>query len=268
MRGLAVLLAAGAGWALAGAPVPTLPRPTLPKVPAHVWLLSTATAAVSFLLLLGLTAAPGIAAALALLAAAVPYWRAAAAAARRRSEVADAWPDLLVTLRSRIAAGAPLPDAFVAASTAAGGRLAEAGARIEAEIVAGARFADLAEELRTELADPISDRVLTTLVTAQRSGGQRVGSILGALGASVADELRLHKAHDAALTQQRLTAAVALVGPWALLVLTVTGNPQAAAAYRTPTGTAVIAGGLAATGAGYLLARRTARLSKPPRLFR
>ena len=43
--------------------------------------------------------------------------------------------------------------------------------------------------------------------------------ILAALGVSVADELRLRKAHRAALTEQRLTAAVALIAPWALLAL-------------------------------------------------
>ena len=104
-------------------------------------------------------------------------------------------------------------------------------------------------------------------VLGAASRGDLVGAILGALGSSVADELRLHKAHDAALTQQRLTAAVALVAPWVLLLLTVTSNPGAAAAYRTPTGTLVVAGGLVATALGYVLAIRTARLARPPRLF-
>lgn len=267
MRGLAVLLAAGAGWALAGAPLPRVGLPALPRFPPRTWLLAVGAGAAAWLLALGVTGAPAVAVGIAALAAAAPFWRAHASAAQRRAELADAWPDLLATLRSRIAAGEALPDAFVAAA-AAGGQLAEAGAHLEAELRAGVPFGTALDGLRAELEDAIADRVLTTLATAHRTGGQRVGAILGALGASVADELRLRKAHDAALTQQRLTAAVALVAPWALLVLTVTGNPQAAAAYRSPTGVAIIGGGLAATAAGYLLALRTARLSKPHRLFR
>ena len=69
------------------------------------------------------------------------------------------------------------------------------------------------------------------------------------------------------MTEQRLTAAVALIAPWALLVLTVSTNPQAAHAFRTPTGAIVIGVGMAATGIGYVLARRSAELSKAPRVF-
>jgi hypothetical protein len=85
---------------------------------------------------------------------------------------------------------------------------------------------------------------------------------------SVADDLRLRKAHEAALTQQRLTAAVALIAPWALLLLTITTNPQAASIYASSSGSSIILLGLAGTGLGYALARRTARLSRAPRLFR
>ena len=117
------------------------------------------------------------------------------------------------------------------------------------------------------MADPMADRILATLIAASRAGGHRVSEIIGALSASVADELRLRKAHDAALTQQRLTAAVALIAPWGLLTLTVASNPQAADVYKTANGSAVVLGGLIATSSGYLLARRAARLSKPPRVF-
>ena len=91
--------------------------------------------------------------------------------------------------------------------------------------------------------------------------------ILTSLGASVADELRLRRAHEAALTEQRMTAGVALVAPWALLALTIATNPQAAAAYQTNTGTIIVAVGLVSTSAGYVAARRAAALSKAPRVF-
>ena len=115
--------------------------------------------------------------------------------------------------------------------------------------------------------DPTSDRVLTTLVFAQQSGGHRVGAVISSLGGSIADELRFRRAHTAALTEQRMTAAVALAAPWALLALTISTNPQAAAAYRTATGSAIIAVGFALTVLGFLGARRSARLSRAPRVM-
>jgi Flp pilus assembly protein TadB len=95
-----------------------------------------------------------------------------------------------------------------------------------------------------------------------------VATILASLAASVADELRLRRSHHAALTQQRLTAGVALVAPWVLLMLTTSTNPQSAAALSTPTGRLVVVAGLSATVTGFALARRSARLSRPPRIFR
>ncbi len=92
--------------------------------------------------------------------------------------------------------------------------------------------------------------------------------ILAILNVSVGDELRLRAAHEAALTQQRLTAAVALIAPWALLLLTVATNPSAAEAYLTSTGSLIVLIGLASTVLGYLLALRVSRLSRAPRLLR
>jgi hypothetical protein len=65
-----------------------------------------------------------------------------------------------------------------------------------------------------------------------------------------------------------MTAAVALVAPWALLSLTIATNPQAADAYRTATGSMVIAIGFVSTGLGFIVARRSARLSSAPRVQR
>jgi tight adherence protein B len=122
--------------------------------------------------------------------------------------------------------------------------------------------------MRGTLDDPVSDRVLATLVVANRVGGHRVGDVLASLQESVADDLRLRRAHDAALTEQRWTAGVALVAPWALLVLSIATNPQASYAFDTPEGAMVVGIGFVATVSGWLLARKSARLSEPPRLFR
>jgi Flp pilus assembly protein TadB len=132
----------------------------------------------------------------------------------------------------------------------------------------GDGFTPALERLRHQLDDATSDRVLATLSFAHRSGGHRVGTVISSLGVSVSDELRLRRAHAAALTEQRMTATVALAAPWALLSLTIATNPQAADAYRTATGSMVIAIGFVSTGLGFIAARRSARLSGAPRVLR
>jgi tight adherence protein B len=183
-------------------------------------------------------------------------------------EQMELWPDALAHMRASISAGLTLPDAVIDSLRRVGGRLGMFADEIRTEVAFGGGFAQALGSMRSALDDPVSDRVLATLVVANRVGGHRVGDVLSSLQASVADDLRLRRAHDAALTEQRWTATVALVAPWALLVLSIATNPQASAAFDTQEGAMVVGIGLAATVSGWLLARRSARLSEPPRLFR
>lgn len=268
VRGLAAIFAATSLWVVVTRRVPNVLVPSLSLPRGWVLPTSFATGFATFLGTLGLFAVPAAAAALGVLAAAVPVATWSARARAERNRLADAWPDFLARLRGSIAAGKALPEAFLDAGRDCPAPLHDAMAAVADSTVYGDGFIAALDRLRADLEDAIADRVLMTIAAAHRSGGHRVGAILAALSTSVADELRLRKAHHAALTEQRLTAAVALVAPWALLALTIATNPQAAATYRTGKGAAVVAGGLVATGVGYLAARHIARLSKPPRVFR
>jgi tight adherence protein B len=268
MRGVAALLAGAAIWLPLSRWSPSfrLPAVRLPSgwvIPAAVGTGISGTA-----LALGILAVPSAAVAIGILAASVPVAVDAARRRRKRDAVAEAWPDFLALLKGHVAAGSTLPDSFVAAARRSPEPLASAARAVEDAVRYGDGFSPALERLRDTLADATSDRVLTTLAFAHRSGGHHVGAVIGSLSASIADELRLRRAHAAALTEQRLTAAVALFAPWGLLALTISTNPQAADAYRTTTGTLVIGLGFASTTVGYVAARRSARLSSAPRVMR
>jgi tight adherence protein B len=170
-------------------------------------------------------------------------------------------------VRSRVTAGSTLAEGLIDGLSAGPPPLRSAATTVDDAVRFGPGLTAALESLRMDLADPIADRVLLTIAIADRSGGRRVGEVLAALSISVADELCLRRAHEAAMTEQRLTAAVALFAPWALLVLTIATNPQASDAYRSTTGALVITIGLVGTGLGFLLARRSARLAEAPRVF-
>jgi len=268
MRGAAAVLAGAAAWIVVSGWTPSLrlSRPDLPSA----WVLPAAAAAgsVAGLLALGLLAVPAASIAIAALAASAPVVVDAGRRRRQRESLAEAWPDFLALLKGRVAAGATLPDAFIAAARRAPEPLASASRHVEESVSFGDGFTPALERLRHQLDDATSDRVLATLSFAHRSGGHRVGAVISSLGVSVSDELRLRRAHAAALTEQRMTATVALAAPWVLLSLTIATNPQAADAYRTATGSIVIAIGFASTGLGFIAARRSARLSSAPRILR
>lgn len=174
---------------------------------------------------------------------------------------AQRWPDFLGAVRSRLATGVAIPAACADAGRHVGGRFLDLAAP------AGVPFAQTIAVNRSRWGDPLADRILTTLELANTVGGSHVGAVLGALTASVNEDIRLRRAHEAALTEQRLTAGIALLAPWAILALSVMTNPASAEAFATHTGHLIIAGGFGATTMGYTLARRSARLSRPPRLF-
>lgn len=267
MRGTAVLLAAAAAAVLSGFPLPHPRRSSLPRVRPALAAAGLAAGGAAGLVAVALGGNLAAAGALAAMGAAAPALAAAARARRAVEQAATRWPDFLAALRGRLSAGEALPDATAAASAASGERLGGLARRLGEGRAAGRPFTATLAEVREEWADPLADRVLTTLAAASGIGGERVGAVLSGLAGSVADELRLRRAHQAALTEQRLTAGVALGAPWALLLLTTATNPQAAAAYSTRTGTMVVLIGLAATSAGFWLSRRAARLSHMPRVF-
>jgi Flp pilus assembly protein TadB len=210
---------------------------------------------------------PSVAIAIGILASAIPAAAEVGRRSQQREDLAGAWPDFLALMRGRVVAGETLPDAFVAAAERSPEPLRSSANQITEAVSFGDGFAAALERLRDQLDDATADRVLATIAAAHRSGGPRVGLVLTSLGASVADELRLRRSHIAALTEQRMTALVALIAPWALLALTISTNPQSALSYRRPTGTLIVAVGLVATSLGYLTARRTAALSRAPRVF-
>jgi tight adherence protein B len=267
VRGFAALLAGAAAWIMVSGWTPAIRIPK-PELPSPLAIPAAAAAGVAAgLFALGLLAVPAAAIAIGLLIAAIPVAIDTARRRREREAMAEAWPDFLALMSGRISAGVTLPDAFIAAARRAPEPLSVAARPVEESVAFGDGFVPGLERLRAQLDDPTSDRVLTTLAFAHQSGGHRVAAVVSTLGGSIADELRLRRAHTAALTEQRLTATVALAAPWVLLALTISTNPQAAAAYRTATGSAIIATGFVLTALGFLAARRSARLSQAPRVL-
>ncbi|NQV06301.1 hypothetical protein HQ535_07105 [bacterium] len=262
MRWISVGLAGTAAW-MAVAPQPRRsPRFGAPNPRGVVAIAAAASCAA--LLTWALAADPVLAAATAGVVTVIAPGVAATRRDRVRMTEASRWPDLLAGIRARLGAGEPVPVATLEAARRIGPPFHRLAQALE-ESGRRTTFADTLGALAEDWSDPIADRVFGTLTIADRVGGPRVGEVLATLSASVADDLRLRLAHEAATTEQRLTALIALVAPWALLVLTVVTNPAAADSFSGSGGRVVVMVGLGATVTGFALTRRSLRLSTPGR---
>lgn len=267
MRGFAVLAAAGAAWIVAGGSIPNLPNLGWRPDPRRI-LLATAVGIVAFVIAFAMLGTVVPAVAFGLIGATVPVQIASSKDRKNRARAASSWPDLLAHIRSSVAAGMTLADAYVAAAERVGSPFIETLDEVRRLLIFGEGFTPAMTVVRDTANDPTADRVTMTLVIANETGGTRVGEVLAALSASIASETRLRQAHEAALTEQRWTAGVALAAPWVILALSIATNPQASAAFGTVEGAVVVGIGLTMTVAGWLLSRRAAALSETPRMFK
>lgn len=239
----------------------------LPSVPPAVFVTVSVLAGLGFgSLALALTGVIAFALAIVVAATAVP-WLLLGARRRRIHAATDlVWPDVADQLVSSIRAGRALPDAIAA--------LAQTGPE-----PARAAFAEFAEQyrrtgnaglaldvLKNRLADPIADRLVETLRLAREVGGAELTAILRALALWLRQD---HAARAEALARRSwivVAARLGLAAPWIVLALLST-RPEAAAAYNTPTGTAVVIGCLGASVLAYGIMRRVGRLPEPKRWF-
>lgn len=197
------------------------------------------------------------------LPAVVVGWRARSR--RRANRVL--WPDVVDHLVSTVRSGLALPDGV--AALAAGGPVAtrEAFAAFEADYAASGNFGRSLDRLKEQLADPVADRILETLRMSREVGGNELPAVLRALASHLRQEAAIRGEVEARQSWVMNAARLGAAAPWVILALLST-RPEAAAAYNSPTGVAVIVGGLVATVIAYRAMIALARLPEERRWFR
>ncbi len=98
-------------------------------------------------------------------------------------------------------------------------------------------------------------------------GGTDLGRLLRALAGFLRDDVRTRGELETRQGWTVYAARLAVAAPWIVLALLST-RPEAAAAYRTPAGAAVLAAGALGTVAAYRLMLRIGRLPDDPRVLR
>jgi tight adherence protein B len=213
----------------------------------------------------GLTGTGVVALAGGLASGGAPVAYARARRNRRRRGFREAWPDAIATLIASVRAGVSLPEACTALLTRGPDQLRPGFEAFASSYRATGSFHAGLARLRAELADPIADRVALALALAHDVGGTDLVRVLRTLGDFVREDLRVRKEIESRWSWTVTAARVAAAAPWVVLVM-MSLRPEAAAAYDSPSGAAVIIAGAAATVLGYRLMLRAARLPEDSRI--
>lgn len=224
--------------------------------------LAVATGAVAFALVRILA----FALVAAIVAGALPVLALARLARSRREAARVLWPDVVDQLVSAIRAGLALPDAVSALSRSGPDATRPAFAGFETSYSATGSFALALDELKVHLADPVADRLIETLRMAREVGGSELTTVLRNLGGSLREDAAIRSEVAARQSWVTNAARLGVAAPWVVVGL-ISTRPEAATAYNTPAGTALIVGGLVISTVAYRLMIALGRLPEQRRWF-
>lgn len=187
--------------------------------------------------------------------------------AQRSVELREVWPEAVDNLASGVRAGLSLPEALAQLGVRGPEQLRSPFRRFGEDYRATGRFAESLDRLKANLSDPVGDRVVEALRMAREVGGTDLGRLLRTLSAFLREDARTRAELE---TRQGWTvnaARLALAAPWVLLLLLST-QPSAVAAYNTTAGFLVLVLGGGISFVAYRVMIRIARLPAERRVLR
>ncbi len=199
-------------------------------------------------------------------ASAVPWLVISSRARSRRKATRVVWPDVVDHLVSAVRSGLALPDSLMTLATAGPEALRPAFAQFARQYRSSGNFAQCLDELKPALADPVADRILETLRMAREVGGGELTTVLRNLGASLREDAAIRSEVQARQSWVINAARLGVAAPWIVLLL-LTTRPEAAVAYNSPGGVALILGGLVVSVIAYRIMVAIGRLPEERRWF-
>jgi tight adherence protein B len=120
--------------------------------------------------------------------------------------------------------------------------------------------------LKTDLADPVGDRICETMRVAREVGGSDVGSVLRTLSELLRADARTRAELEARQGWIVNGARLAVAAPWAVLLLLGTQS-QTLRAYDSPGGTLLLVLGAGICVVAYRVMLRIGRLPQEQRVL-
>ena len=237
-------------------------RVSIPTLLVVSIIFALAVAALTFALLpvFALAAAAGV------VALVLPVLVIRSRARRRRTANRTVWPDLVDHLVSAVRSGLALPDSVVTLGHTGPAAVRESFLGFERSFRATGNFALSLDELKGHLADPVADRVLETLRMSREVGGSELTTVLRNLANYLRQEAAIRSEVEARQSWVVNSARLGVAAPWIILVL-LSSRPEAAAAYNSAAGVALIVGGLVISVVAYRIMMAIGRIPEEHRWF-
>jgi tight adherence protein B len=238
----------------------------LDVTPAQFWLTSIGAGVVAYAMVFALTSLPIVSLMPALVVTTLPKAYFARRRARRLGEVQRAWPDGLRDLLASVRSGASLPTAIEDLASFGPVPLRDAfqGFPIYSRSLG---VVPALEIVKSDLADPTSDRVIEVLILAYERGGAVVPEILSDLAEATTKDLwTLEEIHTDAL-EQKINSRIVFVLPWLVLVAMTTRSGAFREFYASSLGVAVAVIGGVMSLVGVVIASKLGSHSAETRVF-
>lgn len=201
------------------------------------------------------------------MAAWAPFVVVRSRARSRRTRLRDVWPDAVDHVHSAVRAGLALPEALVQLGDRGPQELRPQFVEFAHDYRATGRFSESLDRLKDRLADPVADRLVEALRIARDVGGTDLGRVLRALSSFLREDARARAELEARQSWTVNAARLAMVAPWAVLLLLATRG-STLDAYSTPAGALVLAVGAGLSLAAYRIMVTIGRLPEEQRVLR
>lgn len=232
----------------------------------QLWASAVASGGLAFLVSFAITGLVVVSLAPGLVFATFPHTYYKRQRSRQIAEVTAAWPDALRDLVSSVRAGSSLRSAIESLGQFGPEplRAAFGGFGVYSRSLG---VVPTLEMIRSDLADPTSDRVIEVMILAHERGGTAVPSILGDLAdATTRDVWTMEQVLSESL-EQKINSRVVFILPWLVLVAMTARSGAFREFYSSSAGILVVAiGGLMSLG-GIFIANKIGAQPDEPRVF-
>jgi tight adherence protein B len=169
-------------------------------------------------------------------------------------------------LVSAVRSGLALPEGVVTLAASGPPLTRSAFEEFERDYRRTGAFGDSLDRLKNRLADPVADRIIETLRMSREVGGTELTTVLRNLAAYLRQDAAIRSEVEARQSWIVNAARLGVAAPWIVLLLLST-RPEAATAYNSPTGVALIVAGLGLSVVAYRLMLGIGRLPQERRWF-
>jgi tight adherence protein B len=182
------------------------------------------------------------------------------------SALIAAWPEVIDHLMSGIQSGLSLTESLAGLATRGPEILRPAFIEFRTSLYRHGDIGEAINELKDLFHHHGSDQIFEALLISKALGGSELLAILRTLGDFLRQDLALRREIEVKHGWIKNSAHLSAAAPWILLLLLST-QPSTAAAYSTPTGSAILIAGLVMTAIAYAWMNRLGKLPQTPRVF-